>query len=69
MKQIYIVYRSTRLGEVSYRCFRSKAKAMGYCEAKNEELDSLETWGGNEMNTCYVCAPCDFDEEDVNEYS
>lgn len=48
MKQIYIVYRSTRLGEVPYRCFKSMAKAIGYCEAKNEELDNLETWGGGQ---------------------
>ena len=46
MKQIYIVYRSTRLGEIPYRCFKSADKASGYCEAKNEELDELETWGG-----------------------
>ena len=69
MKQIYIVYKSTRLGEIPYRCFKSRGKASGYCEAKNEELDDLESWGGNEMNTCYLYAPCDFDEEDINEYS
>lgn len=46
MKQIYIVYKSTRLGEIPYRCFKSRDKASGYCEAKNEELDDFESWGG-----------------------
>lgn len=52
MKQIYIVYKSTRLGEIPYRFFKSRDKASGYCEAKNEELDDFESWGGqDEENT------------------
>lgn len=46
-----------------------ETKHRAIVKLRTKNLTTLNLGGGNEMNTCYLYAPCDFDEEDIDEYS